>query len=183
MLHTELNRHPLEDVITEENPVRGTNHVSIARRAIVVAALADGATLALLPALLGEGVRFYRCGPAIAFAVSQSQRVEDIIERLSAVPGLDLVDQTDAHVLITLSGPDVRRLLAKAVPLDLHGQAFSIGQSAGTLCGQVAVQLSRTALDAFELLVPTSYAGFLLEEIRQMGREFAFTIGFDQATA
>jgi len=79
-----------------------------------------------------------------------------------------LTDQSDAYVVLHLSGSSSRQVLGKLVPVDLHTRAFPIGAVATTVAAEVGVTLCRLedygAAAVFELLVPRSFAyGFWQE--------------------
>lgn len=54
-----------------------------------------------------------------------------------------VVDQSDAFAVIRLTGPRVREMLAKLVPIDVHPRSFRVNDVAQTLCGHVRVVLWR----------------------------------------
>ena len=56
-------------------------------------------------------------------------------------PFAAVADQSDARLVLRLSGPRVRDVLAKGVPVDLHPQAFKPGDVANTLVGYIGVQI------------------------------------------
>jgi sarcosine oxidase subunit gamma len=174
-----LHRHALEDQISGFDTSPGANHLSVARRPVILAVLvrsnAPNAAHAM-PQI--EGIDFRFCGPSQWLAVSQSVPFEAALASVQAGGMADVVDQSDAFVLMALRGHQVRDILRKAVAVDLHADVFFVGQSANTLCGQVPVNLTRIDVETFEILVPTSSAGFVLDELKDMGREFAMTVDF-----
>jgi sarcosine oxidase subunit gamma len=52
-----------------------------------------------------------------------------------------IVDQSHARLLLRVSGPHVRDVLAKGVPIDLDPSAFRTGDTALTSVARIAVQL------------------------------------------
>ncbi len=58
-------------------------------------------------------------------------------------------DQSDARLVLHLSGPRVRDVLAKGVPIDLHPKVFKPGDVATTLIAYIGVQIDM--LDARDL--------------------------------
>lgn len=84
-----------------------------------------------------------------------------------------IVDQSHGRVLIRISGAPVRKVLAKGTALDLHPDQFAMGAAATTLIGHIAVNLSRTGEDQFELLVLRGFAESLWHELEVMSAEFA----------
>jgi sarcosine oxidase subunit gamma len=83
------------------------------------------------------------------------------LETLSAHGALS--DQSDGRAAVRISGHHARDMLAKGVMLDLHPDAFAVGDAALTGIAHVGVQLWR--LDdgpdgaVFEIMAPRSMAG------------------------
>jgi len=175
-----LHRHVLEDDISgfETNP--NPNHLTVVRRPAIFSVLAQrGHEAAVADALRNTGdiaPRFV--GPSEWLAVSQTMGAGTAAGLLSNIAGASVVDQSDGHVLMAISGPSVRRILAKCVAVDLHPDVFAEGHSANMLCCRAAANVARTGPDMFEIIVPRSFAGFVLEELTEMGREHAMTRAF-----
>lgn len=175
-----LHRHVLEDHIsgfeTDPNP----NHLSVVRRPVIFSVLAHaGREVAVAEALKAASDLAPRfCGPSEWLAVSQTVGAETIAGLLSNIPGASFVDQSDGKVLMAVSGPSVRKILAKCVAVDLHPDVFGEGHSANMLCCHVAANVARTGSDTFEIIVPRSFAGSVFDELMEMGREHALTRGF-----
>ncbi|HVS75898.1 MAG TPA: sarcosine oxidase subunit gamma family protein [Steroidobacteraceae bacterium] len=90
-----------------------------------------------------------------------------------------VADQSDAYVILRLTGPKVRETLAKLVPIDIHPRSFHSGDVAQTVCGYVSVTLWRledTAGDepAFEIWTGRSLAVSLHHAISHAAAEFGF---------
>lgn len=88
-------------------------------------------------------------------------------------------DQSDAYVILRLTGPAVRTTLAKLVPIDIHSRSFRAGDVAQTNCGYVNVTLWRLE-DAgpgdpvFELWSGRSFAASLHQAVSHSAAEFGF---------
>jgi methylglutamate dehydrogenase subunit D len=72
-----------------------------------------------------------------------------------------ICDQSDAYAVLRLSGPNLREILAKLIPIDLHPRVFPVGQVSETVAAHIGVILWRLedAADGssvFELAVPRS---------------------------
>ncbi|KGD99913.1 MULTISPECIES: sarcosine oxidase subunit gamma family protein [Rhizobium/Agrobacterium group] len=175
-----LHRHVLEDHIsgfeTDPNP----NHLSVVRRPVIFSVLAHaGREVAVAEALKAASDLAPRfCGPSEWLAVSQTVGAETIAGLLSNIAGASFVDQSDGKVLMAVSGPSVRKILAKCLAVDLHPDVFGEGHSANMLCCHVAANVARTGSDTFEIIVPRSFAGSVFDELMEMGREHALTRGF-----
>lgn len=80
-------------------------------------------------------------------------RIEDTIGTVG--------DLSHARVGLRLSGPEVRSVLAKGLPVDLHDRVFPTGSVAVSAVHGIDVMLHRhdEPAGAFDLYVPRSYAG------------------------
>ncbi len=85
-------------------------------------------------------------------------------------------DVTHGRTTLRLSGVNVRDILAKGCPLDLHPAAFSSGQCAQSLLGHLNVLLDCIAEDVFEVTVTRSYGADLFEWLREAAAEYGFEI-------
>ena len=113
----------------------------------------------------------------------------DIEAELSEACGstASVVDQSDGKFMLRLSGPAVRKTLAKGVTLDLHPKGFQAGETALTLLGHLNVQLTRVdaasdlepTFATFELVAARSSAGDLWAWLEASAGEFGleFTQG------
>lgn len=173
------DRHVLEDRLAAAPARSNPNHVAVVRRFAAVSVLArpgdEGAVLAAMNAMPGVSAR--AVGPFEWLAVSEERDGEGLAADLSALDAA-LVDQSGGRVLLRIAGPDVRAILAKCVAVDLHPEVFAEGHSANMLCCHVGANVARTGGDTFEIVVTRSYAGFLFEELMEMGLEFDLTAGF-----
>ena len=86
-------------------------------------------------------------------------------------------DQSDARLVVRLSGPRVREVLAKGVPIDLHPKAFRPGDVACTMVGHITTQIDM--LDdapAYQLAVPRSMAGSFWSWLTASAAEFGHDV-------
>jgi methylglutamate dehydrogenase subunit D len=92
-------------------------------------------------------------------------------------PFAAVTDQSDARLVLRLSGPRVREVLAKGVPVDLHPKAFKPGDVASTVVAYVGVQIDM--LDdapTYQLTAPRSMAGTLWSWLAASAAEFGYDI-------
>lgn len=118
----------------------------------------------------GATVSFLWAGRAAWTAYARALEPAELTERLRAAFGeaASLVDQSDSRSSVELSGRQVRTLLSRLVPVDLHSRAFQVGDTALTLIGAVNGQV--TLLDAtptFELTVTRAFAGSFWESLQE----------------
>lgn len=176
------NRHVLEDHISGFEAAPNPNHLAVVRRPAIFSVLGKAGekdwVLAGLKAIDDVSVR--DVGPREWLVLSETLGVESVARDLFTLDParVSFFEQSDGRVLLRMSGPSVRRILAKCVAVDLHPQVFAEGQSASMLCCHVSANVARTGPDRFEIIIPRSYAGSVFEEIMEMGREFALTAGF-----
>jgi len=176
------NRHVLEDHISGFEAAANPNHLAVVRRPAIFSVLGKACdedwVLAGLKAIDDISVR--SVGPREWLVVSETLGADSVARDLFLLDParVSFFEQSDGRVLLCISGPNVRRILAKCVAVDLHPEVFVEGQSASMLCCHVSANVARTGTDRFEIIVPRSYAGSVFEEIMEMGREFALTAGF-----
>ena len=88
-----------------------------------------------------------------------------------------IVDQSDGRFVLRLSGPDVRRTLAKGVTIDLHPRAFSVGETALTQLSHLGVQLTlRDAAPTFDLVAPRPGAGDIWDWLCASAAQFGLEV-------
>ncbi len=182
MTKTYISRHPLEGRIPLEPGIRAVDHLEVPRRqAIVTVMAADGEDTAVAAVLATMSEPSLRCvGPGEWLVVSQSETPEGLQRSLALVLAETayVLDQSDGRIVLRLSGPNVRRILAKGVAIDLHPSVFGLGAASNLLCGHVNVNLARTGENEFELIVMRSLAESLFDDLRLMGREFDLSADF-----
>jgi methylglutamate dehydrogenase subunit D len=87
-----------------------------------------------------------------------------------------VADQSDARLVLRLSGPSVRDILVKGVPVDLHPKAFKPGDVAVTLVAYIGVQLDMLDDATFQLTAPRSMAGSFWSWLTAAATEFGYEI-------
>jgi heterotetrameric sarcosine oxidase gamma subunit len=102
-------------------------------------------------------MRLCRLGPSRY--VMSGDRQADLPGRLGRVlDGLAAVtDQSDLWKTFVFTGVDVRDVLSRVVPVDLHAAKFAVGGLALTRAGHLDVRLFRTGEMAFEVSVARSF--------------------------
>lgn len=78
-----------------------------------------------------------------------------------------VVDQSDAWAHVSLNGAGVVDVLARLVPIDLRMPAFAQGQTARTQLGHMNASITRTGVQAFEIMVFRSMAATLVHDLKQ----------------
>ncbi|SMC40030.1 sarcosine oxidase subunit gamma family protein [Rhizobium sp. RU36D] len=182
MITSFTRRHVLEDHIAGFGVAANPHHLSVLRRPVIFSVLAHAGHESHVAGALAEmeEVSVRRCGPAEWLLVSEAIAPESLVRDLAAIGAgrASFLEQSNGRVVMSLSGPKVRAILAKCTAVDVHPDVFALGSSTNTLFCHVPVNLSRVDHDRFEIIVMRSYAGFVFDEVMEMGREYALTAGF-----
>ena len=71
-------------------------------------------------------------------------------------------------------------MLAKLAPIDLHPRAFRPGDTAMTLFGHIAGQITQIdSAPTYELMVFRGFAESFLQELKTYGAEFGIDVSAD----
>jgi methylglutamate dehydrogenase subunit D len=124
-------------------------------------------------------VSFAGTGPDQWIASAEAPEAANFAARLRSRIGLfaAVSDQSDARLILRLSGPRVRDVLAKGVPVDLHPKAFKTGDVATTLVAYIGVQIDM--LDdqpTYQLTAPRSMAGSFWSWLAASAAEFGYEV-------
>ena len=128
----------------------------------------------------GNGISFVWAGPDQWLAISERAGTRDLeTELIGALTGLaSVVDHSDGRVVIRISGPRARDVLAKGVPVDLDPRAFGPGDVAITHASHIGVilwQLDNTP--TYEVALFRSYADTFAHWIEEAAEEFTSVPG------
>jgi methylglutamate dehydrogenase subunit D len=126
-----------------------------------------------------DGVSFAGIGVGKWLGVAEGPAALGYISGLRGrLMGLaSIADQSDGRVVLRLSGEQVREILAKGIPLDLHPRNFKTGDIASTMISQMGVQIQQ--LDdrpTFQLMAFRSFAGSLLSWLAKSAAQFGYEI-------
>ena len=168
-----------------ESPVRGLlvlrgDGASAAFRSAVSGVLGLEPVREPLTAARRRDVSVLWLGPDEWLVVTPERRVERI-ERLlrEALEGRHaaLTDVSHGRVVLTLSGPDARAVLAKGCPLDLHPRVFGPGRCAQSRLARCQALIHQTtAAPAYEIHVARSFAQYAWTWLEDAGGEFGVRI-------
>jgi methylglutamate dehydrogenase subunit D len=113
---------------------------------------------------LTGAIAFAATAPGAWLAMREVASADFASTLMDSLSGLASVsDQTDAFAVVRISGPKVREVLCKLVPLDLHARAFAVNQFAVTIIAHIPVTMWRLADSAdgsvmFELATFRSFS-------------------------
>ena len=90
-----------------------------------------------------------------------------------APSGAAVTDQSDAWVVVSVTGDAVTDVLARLVPVDLRMTVFPEGQVAKTMLAHMPVTIIRTGDAAFEIMAMRSMAATLVHELETAAKGLA----------
>ncbi len=111
---------------------------------------------------------------AVADGMKESELYSELKTRLNVLASVS--DQSHGRVILRISGPKARNVLAKGTPVDLHPDEFPVGKSAVTQMAHVGVHLTRASEDAFEVSVFRGFAESFWEWLTEQSEEFGYQI-------
>jgi methylglutamate dehydrogenase subunit D len=125
-----------------------------------------------------EGCDVYWAGFEQYFIITEggaeNSLYRELIEKLGHLASMS--DQSHGRIIIRVTGPKSRNVLAKGTPVDLHAEFFPVGKSAVTQMAHVGVHLTRTGGDSFELSVFRGFAESFWQWLTEQAEEFGYRI-------
>jgi len=126
----------------------------------------------------GRGLTLHWSAPEQWFALAEGREegalCRELKERLESLASCS--DQSHGRVILTISGPKARNLLAKGTPVDLHPRAFGPGQCASTQMAHIGVHLAQVGPDAFELSLFRGFCEHFWEWLTEQAGEFGYLV-------
>lgn len=104
----------------------------------------------------------------------------DVIGKLDKALGSVHSATTDVSVgriVIRLTGPNVRDVLAKGCPLDLHEREVKLGYVAGSVLAKITALIHLQDDEAIDLYVGRSFADYIWAWLESAGLEYGVTSG------
>ena len=124
----------------------------------------------------GDGIAFVWAGPDQWLAVAEREQNRDLESELKSKLAdiASVVDQSDGRVVVRISGPHAREVLAKGVPIDLHPRVFKPGSVTITHASHIGVILWQTDdAPTYEAAMFRSYADSFAHWLFESAAEFA----------
>jgi sarcosine oxidase subunit gamma len=128
-----------------------------------------------------DGVSFAGTGVGQWLAAAAGPAAENFAVRLrDNLNGLaSIADQSDARVVLRLSGERVREVLSKGIPVDLHPRSFKTGDVSLSMLGQISVHIQQLEdRPVFLLMAFRSFAGSLMSWLTKSAAEFGYEIAY-----
>jgi sarcosine oxidase subunit gamma len=126
----------------------------------------------------GNALTLHWCGADQWYAVAEgrpeSALYRELKDRLRGLASCS--DQSHGRVIITVSGPKARNVLAKGTPVDVHPRAFGPGRCAATQMAHVGVHLAQVGEDAFELSLFRGFSEHFWEWLTEQSEEFGYLV-------
>lgn len=147
---------------------------------LIAAATAAGLPLVDAPkASSGAGLEAIGTGPGKWFVFSEGSDGATLRRRLEALAtGLGAVtDQSDANLVLDISGPKVREALVKGVAVDIDPRAFQPGDAATTPVSHVGVTFwQRSDAPSYRFAVGNTFAPAFLRWLATSAAEYGFAL-------
>jgi methylglutamate dehydrogenase subunit D len=175
---SELRSLPLKTLAAKSNFVNAKANsgvtLSIVHPVSLVTVIARKAKAKAVRDTLGKmrGLQVMEAGADQWFV--QGQDANTIKTKLGT--SASVIDQSHGRVVLRVSGPKVRAVLAKGTPVDLHKDHFPIGKSAMTTMAHVGVHLTRSAEDEFTLSVFRGFSEHFWEWLTMAAAEYGCEI-------
>jgi len=127
----------------------------------------------------GARVTLHWAGADQWFALADDREEGALYEELrGALVGIaSLSEQSHGRIVLSVSGPHARDVLAKGTPVDLHPRAFGEGRCAVTQMAHVGVHIAQVGPDEFELSLFRGFAESFWEWLTKMSEEFGYQVG------
>ncbi|MFG1425845.1 sarcosine oxidase subunit gamma [Roseixanthobacter glucoisosaccharinicivorans] len=118
-------------------------------------------------------------GPGRFLVVGEGITGDPLLARLAHAFGntVALTDQSDGQLVIQISGPRTRDMLAKLVPIDLDPSVFKPGDAASTLVALIPVLIWQVdPAPVYRFAVPRSFGPAFLRALVGAGAEFGLQL-------
>lgn len=110
----------------------------------------------------------------VAEGLAEGALYLELKDKLNGIASVS--EQSHARVIIRVSGPRSRSVLAKGTPVDLHAHEFPVGACAVTQMAHIGIHMVRTGGDAFEISVPRGFAESFWKWLAQQSEEFGYQV-------
>ncbi|MHA1525083.1 MAG: sarcosine oxidase subunit gamma [Alphaproteobacteria bacterium] len=126
----------------------------------------------------GKGLSVHWAGAdqwlVVAAERKQSALFNDLATQLSGLASVS--DQSHGRIIIAVSGPRARDVLAKGTPVDLHARVFGVGQCALTQMAHIGIHLAQVGRHDFEVSLFRGFGISFWEWLTEMSREFGYQV-------
>ncbi len=126
----------------------------------------------------GKGVTIAWAAPEQWFLVAEG-RVDGALyaDAQARLQGLASVsDQGHGRIVIRLSGPKARAVLAKGTAVDFHPRSFGPGQCAVTQMAHIGVHVTQVDADSYDLQMFRGFSEGFWEWLTEMAEEYGYEV-------
>ncbi len=87
-----------------------------------------------------------------------------------------IVNVSGGQTVLSLSGPDARRVLQKSSPYDVHDRNFPVGKVVTTVFAKTQAVIRRTGEESWELVVRRSFADYVWLWLQDACAEYGLVV-------
>jgi methylglutamate dehydrogenase subunit D len=126
----------------------------------------------------GDRIMLQWCADQQYYAVADDRGEGELLAELKSVlEGLASVsDQSHGRVVIVVSGPQARALLAKGSGVDFHRREFPVNSAVPTQMAHIGVHVASPAEDTFELSMFRGFSEHFWEWLTEQAQEFGYEV-------
>jgi sarcosine oxidase subunit gamma len=127
----------------------------------------------------GDGLVLVGCAPGQWFGLSERSRGVNAVARLTdAVAGIAaVIDHSSGKIVLRMSGPRARDVLAKGCPIDLDPRVFGPGSAATTEIAHIGCQLWQVdEAPTYDFLVNRSIAKSFWAWLAASAAEYGYEV-------
>ncbi len=132
-----------------------------------------------LRCVMGDSIALVGCAPGQWFAVSAGTGNANIVARLTdALAGIaSVIDHSSGKVVVRMTGPRARDMLAKGCPIDLNPRDFGPGSAVATEIAHIGCQLWQVDdKPTFDLMVNRSIAKSFWSWLAASAAEYGYEV-------
>lgn len=115
-------------------------------------------------------------GPRRFWITSQDAALHQKLTAELTTQAAVTLDLSHSRTRIRLAGKPVRTVLAKALPVDLHPQAFPVNRVISSIMHNISISLDYLGEDCFDIYVPRTFALSFFEALQHSAHEFGYQI-------
>jgi methylglutamate dehydrogenase subunit D len=159
--------HPLSILTVIARKGRGEDLAEAMKSWLGVAPPATGGTAA------GKTASVAWAGPDQWFVIARNRPegalYDEARERLGGL--VSVSDQSHGRIMVRISGPMARKVLAKGSSADFHPRAFGVGKCVMTQMAHIGVHVAQVQDGVFDLLMFRGFSEWLTEMSEEYGYE------------
>jgi methylglutamate dehydrogenase subunit D len=164
--------HPLSILTVIARKGRGEDLAEAMKSWLGVAPPATGGTAA------GKTASVAWAGPDQWFVIARNRPegalYDEARERLGGL--VSVSDQSHGRIMVRISGPMARKVLAKGSSADFHPRAFGVGKCVMTQMAHIGVHVAQVQDGVFDLLMFRGFSEGFWEWLTEMSEEYGYEV-------